>query len=429
MTVAGPLAAAMTVGGHPGAGAGLRPAGGMGLWRLRSALIFALGVGIVMNLALDPSAARSPRLLDLMGLAALPGLFWAGLRLRAAARLWVWGGLAGGMVAALMAVALAAGDAGRAILIGRVVLSVALGVALARVALRHRAVGALALGLWTGAVCGVALAQGQALGSPALLALMPVDAVVSSALGIARPSGIWGHPNAAAQVTMAGAAMILLLLGGRGPGGLWPVAAFVAVAVGNYTVMSNRAPLVVAAVVALVICLHLGGRQVRVAATTAALAVLVVLWLQPGAILGERWTATFNGMTTLDQTAERAGTALAGLFIALEQPLGHDHAAREARMMAETGMKAAHNGFVHAALVLGPWAAAGLLALLVRAALAGRGTARATGLGYATGTVWLMLMFEDAALEPSIVAVLACLAGLAGMQAGQERAELGRGAR
>lgn len=395
---------------------------------LLAAAFFLTGVFTVLSLPVIGDGAKSVRFLDLLGVVSLLHLARVGLRQPLPAKAWLGFSIFGIGVLLVAMNALQDGDTGRLNIVARLVLSGATGIFLARLATKHTQLTSLAIGLWCGALVACLIAYGQLIGLGSMIALAVVDRVDATIQGTLRPSAIWGHANAAGQSTMAGAAMILVAWKRREGRVLLPLVMYGTIALLNYIVMQNRSPLVVG----LLICLLLTVRQPqilwRIAAALFLTGLIAILIFAPGSVFGDRWTGTFSGMTTLDQVFERVRSTVAGVGIAFEAPLGHALADREARMIAETGIRASHNGFVFAALVIGPWLTAFLLSVLVLAMAAAGRAARGRHYALAFGSLGLMLLFEDAIFEPTVTTLIVLLGSLMVLESGARAgtADIGR---
>lgn len=375
-----------------------------------SSALFLAGFLSVLSLPLFPDAERTPRTLDVIGIFATVFLLFRFWKIKTSWTGWLAGVGATLALALPLAVSITTGDTGRTIIIARIVTAIAAAIVLGGWAVRTDRITILALGMWTAAAMAMAIALGQRVGIEWLVALMPVDRSESAVSGILRASAIWGHPNAAAQVTMAAAAVILMAWKQSDGRVVLPILLYFSIAVLNYAIMLNRAPIVVGLGIVAIATIRQDNFYIKSFAVFCLCLLTAVLVSDPSVLLGERWTGTFSGMTTYDQMLERFRSTIAGIRIAFEQPFGHSVADREARMLAEIGIRASHNGFVFAALTIGPWAVIFLFAIFFGAGRNSDNGARTTAL--ATSSICLMLLFEDALLEPAIIFCLAILAAI-----------------
>lgn len=380
---------------------------------LSQVILFVGGFIAILSFPLIPGAAQTPRLLDILGLAAFPVGAWSLFRLKIATSHWLIGwGVALAFVAPLTLAALT-DDVGRVIVLIRAGSSIAAGIMLAKWALRTGHVATLAVGIWSGAAVAMLIAAGQIMGKTWLIGLMPVDRADTTVLGFDRVSVIWGHPNAAAQITMAAAAVILLVSRKSGGQVMLPLALYLSIAGLNYALMMNRAPIVIGLVIAILMTIRHRSIYLRLFTLMCLIFLGAILISDPGILLGERWTGTFSGMSTEDQAQERMHSTLTGITIAFEQPLGYSAAERETRMLAETGVRASHNGYVFAMQVIGAWSATFLFFVLFLLLRPFSAIPHTRHVGAASGSICLMLLFEDALLDPSIVFILTLISTIA----------------
>lgn len=376
---------------------------------IETILVLFCGISLVLSLPLIPGALETPRTLDILGLACLLTLLTKIFRAK-----FSFTGCLYTLATAILFVTLLiytsqTNDMKRLVILGRLVLSISTGITLATTCLKRDRVALLLFSVWLGSLIAVLIAMGQSLGISSLLALQPPDQVQSSALGILRPSAIWGHPNAAAQITMAGAACALALHERSGSKLIFSLLLFSAIPILNYISMQNRAPIIIGIVMIVAIPLMRKNIFSKSGATLLAALVLTTLYVSPQAVLGDRWTGNFSGMSSFDQGRERITSTLSGLDIAFTAPFGMPPDERNERMLLEAGVKASHNGFIFSALTIGPVITGLLLAPIVVALRKSRFVPLDRSYSHAIISILLMLLFEDALLDPSIVAILALL--------------------
>jgi hypothetical protein len=374
---------------------------------------FLTGIFIVLSLPLVGDGKQSLRFLDILGVISLFYLLYATFHQTLKPSQWLAFFMFGISFLLVFISAIYDSDIGRLNILVRLVLSIATGIFLALQAVKHSQIKVLALGVWCGAFLACLLAYGQMVGINALIELAPVDRVESAIKGVVRPQAIWGHPNAAGQVTMAGAALIIVAWKRQSRIILLPVLMYASIPGLNYLIMQNRGPLVVGLLICLLMTVQHSRVYLRISALFFVGCLAVVLMLEPQILIGERWTATFSGLSTSDQAVERFQSTLAGLAIAFEAPFGHALAEREARMLAETGLRVSHNGYVHAFLVLGPWLSGAMLAMLLITVLAVKRHHSQRRYNLALASVCAMLLFEDAIFEPTISTLLVLISSLA----------------
>lgn len=377
------------------------------------AAFFLTGFFVVLSLPLISDGAQSVRFLDLLGIVGVIYLVSVALRNHLHPKVWFVFWVAGTGLLLVFTDALNDSDTGRLNILVRLVFSIATGIFLARMATKYSQVKTLSFGVWCGAVAACLIAYGQSQGISAMIALAPIDRVESAIQGILRPQAIWGHPNAAAQVTMAGAAIILLAWKKRQETTLLPLAMYAVLPIMNYMIMQNRSPLIVGLFICLLMTFRHSQIHLRVAAVLCVACLAAFLIFAPEYLIGDRWTGTFSGLSTSEQVVERLQSTFAGLSIAFEAPLGHALADREARMLAETGIRASHNGYIFAALVIGPWLAFPLFTLLFSVFRKRNNYYFTRHYGVAFGSISIMLLFEDAVFEPTVATLMAFISALA----------------
>lgn len=373
---------------------------------------FLTGVFVVLSFPLISDQAQSIRFLDLLGVIGLGYLAIFSVRQNLPPRIWLlcWISVSGLLL--VFADAFSDTDAGRLSILGRLVFSIAGGIFLGNMAAKYSQIKALTIGAWCGAMVACLIAFGQSQGISSMIALAPIDRVESVIQGVVRPQAIWGHPNAAAQVTMAGAAMVLLAWNKSQGKIMLPVAMYAAVAILNYLIMQNRGPLIVGFLICLLVTVRHSQLHLRIVALLCVGFLAALIVFEPEILIGERWTATFSGKTTAEQAVERLRSTFAGLSIAFEAPLGHSPTEREARMLSENGIRASHNGYVFAALTIGPWVAAFFFFLLLSIFKPRDGHIFARSYGIALCSIGLLLLFEDSIFEPTVTTLLVLVATL-----------------
>ena len=188
-----------------------------------------------------------------------------------------------------------------------------------------------------------------------------------------------------------------------------PLVLFLSIAVLNYVIMQNRAPILIGALILFYVIFCYRSFTISFAAINMAFFLLTVVLLSPESIFGARWTGNFGGMSIFDQGHDRLKSTISGFMISLSAPFGLTADERNARLIAEAGVRASHNGFVYSALTVGPIITTLLLWPMIRALLYTQGKRTNRAYDYPIISICIMLLFEDALLEPSIVAILALL--------------------
>ena len=379
---------------------------------LRNLATFLLGCLVVLSLPLLPQLEKTPRILDVIGSAGIIYLGLVVFKFRLPVSVWIAGIVVVISILLPLVSALMLGDVARVIVCARLLLSISGGILIAQIAVYYSQIDVLIFGIWTGAFVAMLIAFGQSLDVEVLVGMLPADRNESAVFGVLRPSAIWGHPNAAAQVTMAAAAMIFIAKERGRHFVLLPLLMFLLIASPSYDVMLNRAPLIVSAMAGLFFSFMYGSMFLKGAAIVATAIFLSILAFSPQSILTDRWSGTFSGLSTNEQAYERLGAALTGLDLSFEAPFGHSDADRSEKLMAQAGVRAAHNGFVFAALTIGPWVTLILFGILFSVCFGLRPPAVNRHYGMTMGSISIMLLFEDSIFEPSIMTLLVLTAAL-----------------
>lgn len=377
-----------------------------------SLILFSVGFFIVLNLPILGDGTKNFRILDFVGFISVFYLIFAANKYKLSPFQWLSFFLCALGLTLVFINALYDVDSARQNIIVRFVLSIATGVTVASLAVRYQLVTTLAIGAWCGAFVACLIAYGQSIGVAALIAMAPIDRVESAIHGVMRPSAIWGHPNAAAQNIMAGAVMALIAWDKRNATILLSLMLYVLIIGLNYSVMQNRAPFLVGSVICLLATIRHPQLYMRMVSALCVVSVVVILMLEPQILIGERWTATFSGLSTAEQAVQRIRSTLVGLSIAMEAPLGHSIPEREALMISATGIRASHNGYIFSALVIGPWLTFTFIWIFLAIFLSRTSWGETRNFRLAIGSILLMLFFEDAIFEPTILTLLVLIAYL-----------------
>ncbi len=370
------------------------------------AAAWLLGFCLVANLYLLPGRADSPRLTDALGLA-----------------LWVWvlwrlmgGGLPGrpllaaGTVALLPAAwglyALGAGLAATFVLSARWILAVPYAVALLMLPDRERWRRPLMWGLWWGLVLNVAVLAVQYAGLRArtmALGLAASDSeLVWGTTLLDRNPGLHGHANASAAVIslLVPVALVMYLRRRAGP---WvPPLSFLLVLLTTH-ITATRSPLLVSLVTVAVVVLASRHAVRTLLAFGLVLAAAVPFWLWLGMPGGRiRWSDTAHMTANLN---ERLLSNLVAVELSVGRPLGRGLSAGAEAIGDRLGVPAAHDAFLHMAVVYGPLLGlllAVLLGLLALRSLRGAEAPHALEALLALQT-WGLFLFEEHLRNPTFV--------------------------
>lgn len=266
---------------------------------------------------------------------------------------------------------------------------------------------ALGLGIFWGAVANLGVVALQKAGYADLAVTLGLSsprfkmwwAAVGNTISV-RPTGMWGHPNAASGVTAIGFPIICGLIDEGRVRARWMVPALALVAVSSQMTLT-RSGLVISALVFLAWLLTRPGTLRQRASAVGALgltALVVIIVGPPGG--WERWTD--SGSAT--NASERGQATVEAFSLMLTNPLGLgvDYAAT---LMDRVGIPATHNAWMALGLTAGlPLVLVALVPLVTHAVMLLR---RRRIEGWLALQLLGLFMFEEYfRLSPVIIAVL-----------------------
>ncbi len=377
--------------------------------QLSRIVFFLIGGLLVFNLPLFPAAQNSLRASDVIGVICLPLAVAGVLKMRGPILTWVMIWAIGLCLVLLAALSFGAGDMGRFVSVARVGIAIVCANVITANCSADSTRAALFGGMCAGSLLGLLVCYGQTLHIGFFQSLLPPDANETSIFEAIRPAGIWEHANAAAQISMVGAAAAFLIWPKSASRHFWTLALYLSIALGTYLVIQSRAAVVVAVCLGGLFILQQSRPVAKVIAATVATGLIIVVLVSPETILGQRWTGTFSGQSTADQAADRVRSMWNGLVLTLQHPLGLMSQQRTDAFLASTRSVAVHNGFIHFMLVLGPLVGSLLLGLAGKAAYLATRTNLNRPYGYALGSIAFMLLFEDASFLPPVLTVSALI--------------------
>lgn len=364
------------------------------------ALVFLIGLLILANLYLLPSALQTPRATDVISAVAavwmFGRLFTRGVH-RGSLRAVGW---LGTFFLVWLYIAYVNDWMVTLVLALRWLLGLPLGYALYLVAhetstLRRPFI----YGMWTGAVFNILVLALQAWGLKELtqdIGLAAQDSAASYIYGTFRPPGMHGHPNAALAVVSLALPVSLHLCFAERRGLIWAAAAIGLIFVGASLTLTRSAVLVssVTLVLAIIAGIIVRRRPAAWLAAVLSIAVLFVYYLGPPGGW-ERWLDPENLEVN---SGGRIATYSASFDLFLERPFGVGWEAHKAIIGAS------HNAFLNSGLVFG--APAALVLILAIASLASsvlRGSFSLEGL---LGLqVLLLFLWEDHHNNPTFIVI------------------------
>lgn len=382
---------------------------GVGVPSLASLLIALFyGYFAVANFQIQPGALNSPRMTDVLLAGAIPLAVasFASRRHRVAS----WLGSFLFVQAALCAMIYSAtkGDISYFAQTFRVLMALVVGPVLAVYLLKNDRVGAFFVALLVGGLTNVVISFGQVRGMPFFLHLAPADSSTTYVLGEIRSAGLWGHANENMQVIVIAAAAAFPLL--------WKASTKAIIFLGlvgmGYLATETRAGLLVGLVFTCIFLIGNGRGHLRGLTLFALSIVTALVVMAPGLFFGDRWTASFGGLTVFGQMQERVGSTLQGALLSLSHPFGLLNEERARLLQEATSVRSTHNGYIHLSLVYGPIAAILALSAVVRAALQSIRTRMVRSYQYVIFVTLTMMFFEDASLSIPIVLVVSVICGL-----------------